>query len=139
MDFMRTGYSILKILNCDYGYFLPHNFKFIVLLSSNNSVLYNLNCAYSSVDLITCKVPFELLISPHLLQIVRSVSSWSTGFLDMEVVEESIHEAYIDAITRAKHYVYIENQFFISLATHNTSVRNLVCETLFKRIMRAHR
>lgn len=119
--------------------FLPHPFEFSIPLSSYNSVLYNLNCSYSSVNLITCKVPFALLISPHLLQTVRSVSSWSIGFLDTETVEESIHEAYIDAITRAKHYVYIENQFFISLATHNTSVRNLVCETLFKRIMRAHR
>jgi phospholipase D1/2 len=54
-------------------------------------------------------------------------------------MEESIHEAYIDAITKAEHYVYIENQFFISLATHNASVRNHVCETLFKRIVRAHK
>jgi phospholipase D1/2 len=102
-------------------------------------VLYNLHCACGSVDLLTHKVAFALLISSDLLQTLRSVSSWSIGFLDTETVEESIHEAYIDAITRAKHYVYIENQFFISLATHNTSVRNLVCETLFKRIMRAHK
>lgn len=74
-----------------------------------------------------------------LLQILRSVSSWSIGFLDADTFEESIHEAYIDAITKAKHYVYIENQFFISLATHNTSVRNYICETLCKRIVRAHK
>ena len=73
------------------------------------------------------------------LQVLRSVSSWSAGFLDAETVEESIHEAYIDAITKAKHYVYIENQFFISQATHNASVRNCICESLCKRIVRAHK
>lgn len=72
-------------------------------------------------------------------QVLRSVSSWSAGFLDAETVEESIHEAYIDAITKAKHYVYIENQFFISQATHNASVRNYICESLCKRIVRAHK
>lgn len=72
-------------------------------------------------------------------QILRSASGWSTGFLDAETLEESIHEAYIDAIMKAKHYVYIENQFFISLATRNASVRNHICETLFKRIVRAHK
>jgi hypothetical protein len=59
--------------------------------------------------------------------------------LDADTVEESIHEAYIDAITKAKHYVYIENQFFISLATHNASLCNHICETLCKRIVRAHK
>jgi len=54
-------------------------------------------------------------------------------------VEESIHEAYIDAIMKAKHYVYIENQFFISQATHNASVRNHICETLCNRIVRAYK
>jgi phospholipase D1/2 len=73
------------------------------------------------------------------LQVLRSVSSWSTGFLDAETVEESIHEAYIDAIMKAKHYVYIENQFFISQATHNVSVRNHICETLCNRIVRAYK
>jgi phospholipase D1/2 len=74
-----------------------------------------------------------------LLQVLRSVSSWSAGFLDADTVEQSIHEAYIDAIMKAKHYVYIENQFFISQATHNAYVRNHICETLCKRIKRAHR
>jgi phospholipase D1/2 len=73
------------------------------------------------------------------LQVLRSVSSWSAGFLDADAVEESIHEAYIDAITKAKHYVYIENQFFISHATHNESVRNHICETLCNRIVRAYK
>jgi phospholipase D1/2 len=74
-----------------------------------------------------------------VLQVLRSASSWSVGFLDAETYEESIHEAYIDAIMKAKHYVYIENQFFISLATHNLIVHNHICETLCNRIIRAHK
>ena len=40
------------------------------------------------------------------IQLVRSVCPWSLGVK----TEHSIANAYIDAITHAKHYVYIENQ-----------------------------
>ncbi|XP_072761539.1 phospholipase D1 isoform X2 [Anoplolepis gracilipes] len=50
-------------------------------------------------------------------QVLRSVSSWSAGFLDPETVEQSIQEAYIHAISKAERYIYIENQFFITLAS----------------------
>ncbi|OJJ47055.1 hypothetical protein ASPZODRAFT_115979 [Penicilliopsis zonata CBS 506.65] len=43
-------------------------------------------------------------------QIVRSSSDWSSGIL----VEHSILNAYCEVIRNAKHYVYIENQFFIT-------------------------
>lgn len=73
-------------------------------------------------------------------QVLRSVSSWSAGFLDSELVEQSIHEAYVDVITKAKHYVYIENQFFITQGTNSASVvRNQVGDALFKRILRAYK
>lgn len=37
-------------------------------------------------------------------------------------------------------YIYIENQFFITLATTKKSVvKNSIGETLLKRILRAHR
>ncbi|XP_063987421.1 phospholipase D2 [Diachasmimorpha longicaudata] len=73
-------------------------------------------------------------------QVLRSVSSWSAGFLEADTLEQSIHEAYIEAIAKAERYIYIENQFFITLATmdrHN--VKNRIGETLLKRILRAHR
>lgn len=35
-------------------------------------------------------------------QVLRSVSSWSAGFLEPDTVEQSIHEAYIDAISNAR-------------------------------------
>ncbi|XP_026831180.1 phospholipase D2 isoform X3 [Ooceraea biroi] len=73
-------------------------------------------------------------------QVLRSVSSWSAGFLDPETVERSIQEAYIDAISKAERYIYIENQFFITLASMDkTGVKNRIGETLLKRILRAHK
>lgn len=73
-------------------------------------------------------------------QVLRSVSSWSAGFLDPEILEQSIQEAYIHAISKAERYIYIENQFFITLASMDKSiVKNRIGETLLKRILRAHR
>ncbi|XP_031782606.1 phospholipase D2 isoform X2 [Nasonia vitripennis] len=73
-------------------------------------------------------------------QVLRSVSSWSAGYLESDTVEQSIHEAYIQAISKAERYIYIENQFFITLSTlDNSVVRNRIGETLLKRIIRAHR
>ncbi|XP_017037169.1 phospholipase D2 isoform X2 [Drosophila kikkawai] len=78
-------------------------------------------------------------------QLLRSVSAWSCGFIEADLVEQSIHDAYIQTITKAQHYVYIENQFFITMqlgmgvpGSHN-NVRNQIGETLFKRIVRAHK
>lgn len=51
-------------------------------------------------------------------------------------------DAYIEAISNAEHYVYIENQFFISQSkTHLESevVRNRIAEALYRRIIRAYR
>ncbi|KAL0133503.1 hypothetical protein PUN28_000914 [Cardiocondyla obscurior] len=73
-------------------------------------------------------------------QVLRSVSSWSAGFLDSDTVEQSIQEAYIQAISKAERYIYIENQFFITLASMDKGgVKNQIGETLLKRILRAHR
>lgn len=66
-----------------------------------------------------------------IFQILRSLTCWSGGFVDSESVEQSIHEAYIESITRAQHYVYIENQFFITLSFNNYYVRNQVSTLLF--------
>lgn len=72
-------------------------------------------------------------------QVLRSLSSWSCGSIETDLVEQSIHEAYIQTITKAQHYIYIENQFFISMEVGNGNVRNQIAETLIKRILRAHR
>ncbi|XP_034170847.1 phospholipase D [Osmia lignaria lignaria] len=87
-------------------------------------------------------VPFIPEESIHNIkcQVLRSVSSWSAGFLDSQTLEQSIQEAYIQAISKAERYIYIENQFFITLASmERTAVKNRIGETLLKRILRAHR
>ncbi|KAI9849748.1 MAG: hypothetical protein M1838_006284 [Thelocarpon superellum] len=61
-------------------------------------------------------------------QIVRSSADWSSGIL----TEHSIQNAYIEVIRNAQHYVYIENQFFITATgpeqspIHNTIGRAIV-------------
>ena len=47
------------------------------------------------------------------VQVLRSSSGWSAG---IKTTEKSILKAYYDLIQNAKHYIYIENQFFISKA-----------------------
>ncbi|CAF4116815.1 unnamed protein product, partial [Rotaria sordida] len=68
-------------------------------------------------------------------QCVRSVGPWSAG---TRTIESSIHNAYIQMITAAKYYIYIENQFFITIG-YDPQVRNQVGDTLFRRIERAHK
>ena len=72
------------------------------------------------------------------LQVLRSLSSWSGG---QKRTELSIMKAIISAIRNAQHYVYIENQFFISYVKTggtNTEVMNDVATTIYERILRAH-
>lgn len=64
------------------------------------------------------------------VQVLRSSCDWSVG---ENSVENSIHQAYIDLITTAKHFIYIENQFFISMIKSN-DVLNGRISTLQLRI-----
>ncbi|CAL5415451.1 unnamed protein product [Camellia sinensis] len=68
-------------------------------------------------------------------QVIRSVSQWSAG---TSQIEESIHNAYCSLIEKAEHFIYIENQFFISGLSGDEIIRNRVLEALYRRIMRAH-
>ncbi|OJT05426.1 Phospholipase D1 [Trametes pubescens] len=69
------------------------------------------------------------------VQAVRSVSDWSHGTL----TEQSIQNAYIDLIANAEHFIYIENQFFISNTVEDGPVKNLIARALVERIVRAGR
>ncbi|CAF5047505.1 unnamed protein product, partial [Rotaria sp. Silwood1] len=51
--------------------------------------------------------------------------------------ESSIHNTYIQMIDAAEHFIYIENQFFITIA-QDSVVRNQLANVLFRRIERAH-
>ncbi|OTB10016.1 hypothetical protein K445DRAFT_323413 [Daldinia sp. EC12] len=61
-------------------------------------------------------------------QLVRSSADWSSGIL----TDHTIQNAYSDIIRNAQHYVYIENQFFITATgdkqspIHNTIGRAIV-------------
>ncbi|KAK4380074.1 hypothetical protein RND71_001936 [Anisodus tanguticus] len=68
-------------------------------------------------------------------QVIRSVSQWSAG---TSQIEESIHNAYCSLIEKAEHFVYIENQFFISGLSGDEIIKNRVLEALYRRIMRAY-
>ncbi|XP_071792238.1 phospholipase D1-like isoform X2 [Asterias amurensis] len=72
--------------------------------------------------------------TPCKCQLLRSASKWSVG---IHRTEDSIHQAYINLITHAKHYIYIENQFFITI-DGDTSVTNGIAKALYERILRAH-
>ncbi|XP_018596699.1 phospholipase D1-like isoform X2 [Scleropages formosus] len=68
-------------------------------------------------------------------QVLRSASDWSAG---IKYHEESIHNAYVHVISNSKHYIYIENQFFISCAD-NKHVFNKIGDAIAERIIRAFR
>lgn len=73
---------------------------------------------------------------PHGLcrvQAVRSVCDWSHGVL----TEHSIQNAYIQLINEANHFIYIENQFFISNTREEGPVKNQIAKALVERIIKA--
>uniref|UniRef100_A0A0E0FKU1 Phospholipase n=1 Tax=Oryza nivara TaxID=4536 RepID=A0A0E0FKU1_ORYNI len=69
-------------------------------------------------------------------QVVRSVGPWSAGTTQ---IEGSIHNAYFSLIEKAEHFVYIENQFFISGLSGDDTIKNRVLEALYRRILRAEK
>ncbi|KRZ68452.1 Phospholipase D1, partial [Trichinella papuae] len=86
---------------------------------------------------------YEKAEMPHLfhkiaykchIQVIRSCSQWSFG---SNMVEDSIHRAYVHLIKNAKHYIYIENQFFVSLLNSN-EVHNSIAKALYDRILQAY-
>ena len=69
-------------------------------------------------------------------QLVRSASNWSLG-LRNDLEESSIHFSYLEMILQAKHFIYIENQFFISNSAGEKFVHNQIAEALISRIKKA--
>uniref|UniRef100_A0A1I8ECW6 Phospholipase n=1 Tax=Wuchereria bancrofti TaxID=6293 RepID=A0A1I8ECW6_WUCBA len=84
----------------------------------------------------TIKVPrvLEAYSSLADVQILRSISKWSSL---INRTEDSIQQAYLSLIANAQHYIYIENQFFIS-TVDSDDVRNEICKVLCERIKRAY-
>ncbi|KAJ3271230.1 hypothetical protein HDV01_006963 [Terramyces sp. JEL0728] len=69
-------------------------------------------------------------------QVLRSSSEWSHGI----PTERSIQNAYIEQISNSEHFIYIENQFFITCNTDDPDykIKNLIGKALVERIIRAH-
>uniref|UniRef100_A0A4W6DL66 Phospholipase n=1 Tax=Lates calcarifer TaxID=8187 RepID=A0A4W6DL66_LATCA len=88
--------------------------------------------SHSSADDLRYQVP-ECVDAK--VQVLRSSADWSAG---IKYHEESIHNAYIQVIAKSKHYIYIENQFFISCADNRT-VYNKIGDAIIERIIRAHK
>ncbi|KAI9891515.1 MAG: Phospholipase D1 [Vezdaea aestivalis] len=74
------------------------------------------------------------------IQILRSCGQWSIGYLSKSRVEHSIMTAYAKLIEESEHFVYMENQFFItSCEVMGTKVENIIGDALVERIIRAYR
>ena len=70
------------------------------------------------------------------IQLLRSCAKWSHGV----PLEHSIANAYIETIRDSKHFVYIENQFFITATSKEQKpVENLIGAAIVERIVRAAR
>ncbi|KAK5947542.1 hypothetical protein PMZ80_001695 [Knufia obscura] len=69
-------------------------------------------------------------------QLVRSCTKWSNG----TATEHSVQNAYIELIRNSKHFIYIENQFFITATGDKQKpVKNMIGKALVERIIRASR
>ncbi|KAI0131779.1 hypothetical protein BJ170DRAFT_611347 [Xylariales sp. AK1849] len=67
-------------------------------------------------------------------QIIRSSADWSSGILR----DHSIQNAYCEIIRNAQHYVYIENQFFItSTGDQQSPVHNIIGRSIVDACVRA--
>ena len=78
---------------------------------------------------------FDSIAHNVRVQVLRSVDNWSAG----QRHEASIHNAYLHAIEKAEHFIYIENQFFISsLPGIFFKVTNKIMSALAGRIIRAN-
>uniref|UniRef100_A0A671K9L6 Phospholipase n=1 Tax=Sinocyclocheilus anshuiensis TaxID=1608454 RepID=A0A671K9L6_9TELE len=79
------------------------------------------------------KLPFTIPgATKASVQVLRSVDRWSAG-----TCEHSILNAYIHVIENSEHYIYLENQFFISCSDQK-NVLNTIGDAIVKRILRAH-
>ncbi|KAJ4390130.1 hypothetical protein N0V93_007604 [Gnomoniopsis smithogilvyi] len=67
-------------------------------------------------------------------QIIRSSADWSSGVL----VDHSIQNAYSEIIRKAEHFVYIENQFFITATgDQQAPITNTIGRSIVEAVVRA--
>ncbi len=96
------------------------------LLPKGYTEEYNYNHDWFKDPLFSCNVQFT-----------RSMDNWSGGICQ---IENSILKAYCDLIRNAEHYIYIENQFFVTTTEpeKDMEVKNAIGYELCQRIKKAH-
>ena len=67
------------------------------------------------------------------VQVLRSVGPWSIGWKGT-TKETSIYNCYLEEIKNAEHFIYIENQFFVSNLADDTA-QNFIADALVKKIV----
>ncbi|KAF2140782.1 uncharacterized protein K452DRAFT_359777 [Aplosporella prunicola CBS 121167] len=73
---------------------------------------------------------------PSNIQLTRSCAKWSHGV----EIEHSIQNAYVEIIRNSKHFIYIENQFFITATCDDAkAVKNKIGAAMVERVLRAAR
>lgn len=90
------------------------------------------------LNIFSLKLQYFLVLSLKELEVkvIRSVSHWSAG---TSQTEDSIQQAYCSMIEKAEHFIYIENQFFISGFSGDEIIQNRILDALYKRILQAHK
>ncbi|XP_030603096.1 phospholipase D1 isoform X2 [Archocentrus centrarchus] len=104
--------------------------KIFKIKYKDNFYPYLLPKSHSTADSLPFTVPGS---KKARVQVLRSADHWSAG-----TCESSIHKAYIDTIEKSEHYIYIENQFFISCSDQKT-IHNGIGDAIVNRILRAYR
>ncbi|KAM7535700.1 hypothetical protein Aperf_G00000096516 [Anoplocephala perfoliata] len=104
----------------------------------------------------SCELSANLPQPSLRTQALRSVSHWSlVSVRDAKAntltvsedsnyanTEHSIENAYVEVIKSAEHFIYIENQFFISFMEDSdprARVRNKISQAIYDRVVRAYR
>lgn len=86
-----------------------HPLKFIIFSHNilHDLVLLSRSTFVTAFSYLNCKILFISSKCEQIchLQVIRSVSQWSTGARQHE---ESIHKAYCSLIEKAEHFIYIE-------------------------------
>ena len=112
-----------------------HKFVENIKIKSNN-IFKDVFKANNEIEAIITEKYIKKDSPPCSVQVLRSVGYWSLG---LTTPENSILEAYYQLIEDSKHYIYIENQFFISKSFEkkNYLVTNKIALYIRNRILRA--
>ncbi|GAV55262.1 hypothetical protein ZYGR_0AS05860 [Zygosaccharomyces rouxii] len=83
--------------------------------------------------------PFFQMLKPRAtceVQVLRSAGYWSLG---LKETEHSIQNAYLKLIETSEHYIYIENQFFVTTSQWDgVVIENKVGDAIVDRVIKAN-